>query len=371
MRIAQVSPLIESVPPVAYGGTERVVHWLCEELVQQGHDVTLFASGDSTTSARLVPCATSALRRGPGGITEAAAVHVAMLDRVYDRAEDFDVIHCHVDYLHFPLSARAAVPTLTTLHGRLDLPNIRPCYRRFAWLPFCSISDAQREPMPWLNWRGTVHHGMDTDLFSFSPRSEGYLLFLGRISPEKRCDRAIEIATRAGKKLLIAAKVDGADHAYFHNRIEPLLRRHPGVEFLGEVGDREKRSLLAGADALLFPIDWPEPFGLVMIEALASGTPVIATPCGSVPEVLDDGVTGYLVRTLEEAVAAVERVPMLSRARCREAFERRFSPRRMASDYLRIYHALAREEPVHDLVATKWRGRGRAGGRPHSDPAGL
>jgi glycosyltransferase involved in cell wall biosynthesis len=338
MRIAQVAPLYESVPPKYYGGTERVVSYLTEELVQQGHDVTLFASGDSVTSARLAAASRRALRLDKHGI-EPLAHQVLLLERVVQRAGSFDVIHFHVDYLHFPYSRRHSTPQLTTLHGRLDIPDLVPLYREFRDMPVVSISAAQREPLPFAAWIGTVHHGLPRSLYRFQPEGGEYLAFLGRIAPEKRVDRAIEIARRVGLPLKIAAKVDDVDRAYFENLIEPLLD-HPRIEYLGEIGEGEKDEFLGGARALLFPIDWPEPFGLVMVEAMACGTPVIAFSGGSVPEVLDEGETGFIVDDLDNAVAAVHRVGELSRARCREVFEERFTATRMAYDYLELYSTL-------------------------------
>jgi glycosyltransferase involved in cell wall biosynthesis len=335
MRIAQVAPLIESVPPLHYGGTERVVSYLTEELVQMGHDVTLFASGDSITRARLVAGCRTSLRRNKGCV-DSLAHHVAMIDQVVERASEFDVIHFHTDYLHFPLARHIPVPHVTTLHGRLDIPDLVSIYRRFRDVPVISISNAQRQPLQWINWVKTVYHGLPRDLFRFHPGGGGYLAFLGRISPEKRPDRAIEIARRAGLPLKIAAKVDRSDRRYFKRVIEPLLKASH-VEWLGEISDREKDRFLGEARALLFPIDWPEPFGLVMIEALACGTPVIAYRAGAVSEIIDDGETGVMATSLEQAVEAVRRVPTLSRARCREAFEKRFTASRMARDYVKIY----------------------------------
>ncbi|RME34170.1 MAG: glycosyltransferase family 4 protein [Deltaproteobacteria bacterium] len=337
MKIAQVSPLYESVPPRLYGGTERVVSWLTEELVRQGHDVTLFASGDSVTSAKLVPCASEALRLA--GCREPLAHHLLMLEEVARRLEEFDIVHYHVDYLHFPLSRRSNVPQLTTLHGRLDSPELAPLFREYRDMPLVSISNAQRRPLPFANWTGTVYHGLPTDQFRLNPDGGGYLAFLGRISPEKRPDRAIEIAKRSGLPLKIAAKVDRADQEYFEREIKPLLS-HPLVEFIGEINDADKQDFLGQALALLFPIDWPEPFGLVMIEAMACGTPVVAWRCGSVPEVMENGVTGFVVASLEEAVQAVKRVEKLDRRVCRAVFERRFSSRRMAEDYVLLYRRL-------------------------------
>jgi glycosyltransferase involved in cell wall biosynthesis len=338
VRIAQVSPLFESVPPKHYGGTERVVSYLTEELVRQGHDVTLYASGDSVTRARLIaPCQRS-LRLDKGCVDQLAH-HVLMLELVARDAAAYDVIHFHVDYLHFPLSRRQAAAHVTTLHGRLDLPDLIPLYREYGDMPVVSISNSQREPLPGANWQATIHHGLPPDLYRFRGRPGRYLAFLGRISPEKRVDRAIEIATRIGLPLKIAAKVDSVDREYFSERIEPLLRG-PNVEYIGEIGEGGKDDLLGNAYALLFPIDWPEPFGLVMIEAMACGTPVIAYRRGSVPEVLDDGITGFIVTGLEDAVRAAERVGQLDRRRCRQAFEERFTVARMAQQYVAVYEKL-------------------------------
>jgi glycosyltransferase involved in cell wall biosynthesis len=344
MRIAQVAPLYESVPPKAYGGTERVVSYLTEELVRQGHRVTLFASGDSTTAAELVAPCPKALRLDPGCVDQ-MAYHLVMLEEVFRQAHRFDVIHFHVDYMHFPLSRREPHPHLTTLHGRLDIPELPRLYREFPREPVVSISDAQRRPLPWLNWQGTVHHGLPEGLFPFSDRPGDYLAFLGRVSREKRVDRAVEIARRAGMKLKVVAKIDKADRDYFREEVEPLFRE-PHVEYLGEMGGEAKRKFLREAYALLFPIDWPEPFGLVMIEAMACGTPVIAWPCGSVPEVMEDGVTGFVVDDVDKAVDAVRRVPELSRRKCREVFERRFTAGRMARDYLALYERVLEAGPA-------------------------
>ena len=342
MHVAQVAPLYESVPPKYYGGTERVVSYLTEELVRQGHQVTLFASGDSVTKAHLVaPCSRSL--RLDGHCVDQLAHYIVMLEQVFCEAQAFDLLHFHIDYLHFPLSSRQSTPTLTTLHGRLDIPDLVPVYWMFPSVPVVSISQAQREPLPWLNWQGTVYHGLPEDLYTFREQPGTYLAFLGRISPEKRVDRAIDIAKRVGIPLKIAAKVDRVDREYYTEVIKPLLD-HPLIEYVGEVGEGEKDAFLGEAYALLFPIDWPEPFGLVMIEALACGTPVIAYRRGSVPEVLEDGVTGWIVEGLEEAVQAVERVATISRTRCRQVFEERFSASRMAQDYLRIYLRLLEGE---------------------------
>ncbi len=339
LRIAQVAPLYESVPPRAYGGTERVVHYLTEKLVALGHDVTLFASGDSQTTAKLVAAAERSLRLDPD-CGDPLAHHMVLLDLLARRRAEFDVIHFHLDYLHFPLSKALGWPNLTTLHGRLDLPELALLYRCFDELPVVSISDAQRAPIPSANWLATVPHGLPADLLSFSPQDRGYFAFLGRVSPEKRVDRAIEIATSLGVPLRIAAKVDRADREYHEREIAPLLK-HPLVEFVGEIGEHEKSEFLGGARALLFPIDWPEPFGLVMIEALACGTPVVAFGCGSVPEVLEDGVTGFLVEDMDQAIAAASQVDRLSRFRVREEFERRFTDLKMAERYLELYRTIA------------------------------
>ncbi|MFW6076100.1 MAG: glycosyltransferase family 4 protein [Chloroflexota bacterium] len=339
MRIAQASPLYESVPPKLYGGTERVVSWLTEELVKQGHEVTLFASGDSQTSATLVPMTGQALRLNPNAV-DYLAHHVYMLEQVCSRIDEFDIVHFHGDYLHYPLMRRIGAPHLTTLHGRIDLPDLKPIFQEFAGMPVVSISNSQRLPAMHLNWLGTVYHGLPVERFAFQPEPGDYLAFLGRISPEKRVDRAIEIARRVGMPLKIAAKVDRVDHDYFKCEIEPLLA-DPLVEYIGEIGDDEKEAFLGNAYALLFPIDWPEPFGLVMIEAMACGTPVVAFRRGSVPEVIDHGVTGFIVDSVEAAVKATTRIDGLSRWRCRQVFERRFSAERMANDYLDIYRSQA------------------------------
>jgi len=341
MKIAQVAPLAERCPPRLYGGTERIVSYLTEELVRQGHDVTLFASGDSRTAARLVRCSDMALRLNPA-VKDQMPYHLVMADEVCRRADDFDVIHFHIDMLHLPLIRGFADRTVTTLHGRLDLPDLRPFYAAFPEIPLVSISDSQRKPLPAVNWTKTIPHGLPRELLPFSPRPNGsYLAFLGRISPEKRPDRAIEIAARAGLPLKIAAKVDNADRAYWDMVIAPLVARHDNVEFIGEINEAQKASFLGNARALLFPIDWPEPFGLVMIEAMACGTPVIAWNCGSVPEVIDDGVTGFIVDSEAQAAAAVERLALIDRARVRSVFEQRFTVERMAADYLSVYRSLA------------------------------
>lgn len=335
MRIAQVAPLFESVPPKAYGGTERVISYLTEELVALGHEVTLFASGDSVTSARLVAPVAHALRPVPGDHSW-LAWHMIELDRLRRLAAEFDIVHFHTDYLHFPLAGLLGLPHVTTMHGRIDLPELGPLYREFPGMPLVSISDYQRRPQPHANWVGTVYHGLPDDLYACSTETDGYFAFVGRISREKRVDRAIGIAERCGMPLVIGAKIDPSDEAYFDEMIKPLFRK-PHVQYIGEIGQAEKRALLERADALLFPIDWPEPFGLVMIEALACGTPVLAYPNGAVPEIVEDGVTGFLVNDQDEAVRAAGRVGALDRRACRAAFERRFTARRMAHDYLRIY----------------------------------
>lgn len=342
MKIAQVAPLYESVPPQLYGGTERVVSYLTEELVRQGHDVTLFASGDSVTSARLISTCLRSLRLDPDCVDQIAH-HLVMLEEVFRRADDFDVIHFHVDYFHFPWSRRYPVRHLTTLHGRLDLTDLVPLYREYAEMSVVSISDDQRKPLPWLNWLATVHHGLPPDLHACFDGAGEYLVFLGRISPEKGLDRAIEIADRAGLPFKIAAKVDKADREYFEQAIRPLLDQ-PHVDFVGEVGEEEKGKLLGGARALLFPIDWPEPFGMVMIEAMACGTPIIAFRRGSVPEVMVEGRSGFVCDNVDEAVAAVGRLSEVSRQEVRRVFEERYTAERMARDYVAIYQRLLKED---------------------------
>lgn len=350
MNIAQIAPLAERVPPKLYGGTERIVSYLTEELVAQGHQVTLFASGDSMTEARLVPCSDVALRLNPA-VTDHIPHLIAMLEEVRSRAQDFDVLHFHVDVLHFPMVRQLAGPTVTTLHGRLDLPDLQPFYRRFSEIPLVSISNDQRRPMPPVRWMGTIYHGLPADLLSFAEKPEtSYLAFLGRISPEKRADRAIEIASRAGMPLKIAAKIDNVDREYWETVIEPIVKSHQNIEFIGEIDEQQKGDFLGNAGALLFPIDWPEPFGLVMIEAMACGTPVIAFRCGSVPEIIEDGVSGFVVNSVEEAADKVSLVLQLDRRGVRKAFERRFTAERMAADYLHLYRRLhavfQRDDPL-------------------------
>jgi glycosyltransferase involved in cell wall biosynthesis len=344
MRVAQVAPLYESVPPRLYGGTERVVAYLTDECVRQGHDVTLFASGDSITTAQLRPVVEHALRLEGKKIIDPLAHHVRMLEMVAAEAEEFDIVHFHIDYLHFPVTRRRNIASVTTLHGRLDIPDVHPLYLEFDELPLVSISNAQRAPMPWSNWVGTVYHGLPADLYQPKEQTGKYLAFLGRISPEKRVDRAIEIARRTGMPIKIAAKVDVADKEYFDTEIRKLLD-DPLVEFIGEIGEREKSEFLGNAYALLFPVDWPEPFGLVMIEAMACGTPVIAHRVGSVPEIIDEGTTGYTVKNLDEAVSAVHCVASMDRGICRRVFEERFSADRMCSDYLAVYQRLCDGKP--------------------------
>ena len=338
MRIAQVAPLDESVPPKLYGGTERVVSWLTEELVRLGHDVTLFASGDSMTTARLIPGSQQSLRLCPS-CTNPLAHHFVQLENVLKHEHEFDLIHFHVDYMHYPVSRRERYSHVTTLHGRLDLPDLVPLYEVYDDIPVVSISDAQRDPLPHLNWQGTVHHGLPKESFSFYRKSSDYLAFLGRTSPEKGLDRAIEISRAAGIPLKIAAKVDKMDQEYFESCIEPLLDGK-GVEFIGEIGYSEKNEFLGNAAALLFPISWPEPFGLVMIEAMACGTPVIAYPFGSVPEVMAEGISGFMVSDLQGAVEAIKKIDTIDRKKVRKHFEQRFTAQRMALDYLKIYERM-------------------------------
>jgi glycosyltransferase involved in cell wall biosynthesis len=340
MRIAQVAPLYERVPPRLYGGTERIVSYLTEELVRKGHDVTLFASGDSITAAELVSSCDSALRLNPR-VVDAIPYHVMLIEQVMERAHEFDIIHFHMDLLHLPFARRLGTRSLTTLHGRLDLPDLPAFYDMFGASPLVSCSDNQQKPLAGVNWVGTVHHGLPANLLRPTASGEGgYLAFLGRISPEKGPDRAIEIATRLGMELKIAAKIDKADQAFWDSRIGPLVRSHPNVEFIGEVSEAEKAEFLNNARALLFPIDWPEPFGLVMIEAMACGTPVIAFRSGSVPEVIEDGVSGFIVEGIDQAVAAVQRLDEIDRAGVRRAFERRFTAEHMTNNYLNIYRRL-------------------------------
>ncbi len=340
MRIAQVAPLYESVPPRTYGGTERVVHNLTETLVDLGHQVTLFASGDSVTKGELVVGSTQSLRLNPEG-PDPLIHHYLMLEQVYRMRDQFDVVHFHVDYLHFPRTRAENLTNVSTLHGKLTISDLYPLYREFSEMPVISISDSQRAPLPWLNWQDTIYHGLPLDLFKPVAKSDGYLAFLGRISPEKGVDRAIEIAHRSGLPLKIAAKIDKVDEAYFDSVVQPLLKEHRGrVEFIGEINDAQKQDFLGGAKALLFPINWPEPFGMVMIEAMACGTPVVAFTQGSVPEVIENGSNGFAVESVEEAVRRIAEIDSIDRLGCRSYFEKHFSAVRMANDYLRVYKKL-------------------------------
>ncbi len=345
--------MCESVPPQCYGGTERIVSYLTEELVWQGHDVTLFASGDSETSARLIALTPRAQRSA--GCVDPLPEHLVMIEEVYRRDHEFDVIHFHIDYLHFPISRREQRLHVTTLHGRLDLPDLVGLYRAFPDMPVITISDAQAAALPSITAQGTVYHGLPEQLYELEESPGDYLAFIGRISPEKRLDRAIEIAARSGLPLRVAAKLDRKDERYYHDVIAPLLP-HRDVELVGEICDRDKQDFLGRARALVFPIDWPEPFGLVMIEAMACGTPVVAFRCGSVPEVIEHGVTGFICDTVDEMVTAVGRVSELSRATCRQRFEQRFTARRMTDDYVHLYHQLIARG--HDA-------------REQAEPAGL
>jgi glycosyltransferase involved in cell wall biosynthesis len=356
MKIAQISPLIESVPPRLYGGTERIVSYLTEELVRMGHEVTLFASGDSATAADLISCAQMALRLDPT-VKEQVPYYMLMLDRVRRMADEFDVLHFHIDYFQFPLFHHIAGRTVTTLHGRQDISDLKMLYAAFPEMPLVSISDAQRRPVANSNFIGTVLHGLPVDLLKPNLGSTGdYVAFLGRISPEKRPDRAIRIARAAGIPLKIAAKVDKADREYFEEKIKPMLDG-PGVEFIGEINERQKSAFLGNARALLFPIDWPEPFGLVMIEAMACGTPILAFRNGSVPEVIDEGLSGYLVDSEEEAVAVLKQTVTLDRRRVRRRFEERFPASRMAADYVAIYEKLL-QQPI--VAGRRWAASGAA-----------
>jgi glycosyltransferase involved in cell wall biosynthesis len=341
MKIAQIAPLIESVPPRFYGGSERVVSYLTEELVSQGHDVTLFASGDSITAANLVPCCTQALRLDPA-VSDVVPYYMLMLDKVRSRAADFDVLHFHIDHFHFPVFRHLPIPTLTTLHGRQDHRDCLPFFAGFSDMPLVSISDVQRAPLPHANFFATIHHGIPLTLHEASYRAKGgYVAFMGRISPEKGPDDAIRIATSLGIPLKIAAKVDKVDEPYFREVVEPMLSAE-GVEFIGEISEKEKGPFLRDAVALLFPICWPEPFGLVMIEAMSCGTPVLAYRAGSVPEIIDEGVTGMIVDDIDQARIALVQVAALDRRKVRSRFEERFTARRMAKDYVRVYKGLVR-----------------------------
>jgi glycosyltransferase involved in cell wall biosynthesis len=342
LRIAQIAPLYERVPPECYGGTERVVSYVTEELVRRGHQVTLFASGDSKTGARLAPGCPRALRLA--GQSELGPIlQLPMLTDAYEDAQDrFDVIHSHVDYWNFPFATLTAVPSVSTMHGRLNVDELRSVYLKYRSLPVVSISDSQRRPLPHMNWAATIYHGLPSELLSFSSAPGRYLAFIGRISPEKRPDLAIEVARGAGIPLKIAAKVDAADRDYFEGVIKPLLHA-PEVEYVGEISESEKSEFLGDALALMFPVDWPEPFGLAMIEAMACGTPVIARPCGSVPEVIAHGVSGFIAESVGEMIAAVHKIEGLSRQRCREEFESRFTVEVMVDQYERVFHRLVEE----------------------------
>jgi glycosyltransferase involved in cell wall biosynthesis len=334
------------VPPRGYGGTERVVSYLTEALVAAGHDVTLFASGDSVTTARHVSCCAQAVRLDPD-CKDQLAPHFVLIEEVLRRLGDFDVVHWHIDYLHYPSSSRSSYPHVTTLHGRLDLPELGPLYDHYRRIPVVSISDNQRLPLPQANWAATVYHGLPLDLQRLNLEAEDYLVAVGRISPEKRMDRAIEIAQRLGMRLIIAAKVDRADQEYYDQVIRPLLDEYSSlVEYIGEIGEAERGELVGRARAFLFPIDWPEPFGMVMIESMSVGTPVVAWRNGSVPEVVDEGRTGFLIDSIEAAVDAVRRSAELDRRTVRQVFEQRFSAARMAADYVRVYEQLANGQPV-------------------------
>ncbi|MBS1803389.1 MAG: glycosyltransferase family 4 protein [Acidobacteria bacterium] len=336
MKIAQVAPLYESVPPKLYGGTERVVSYLTEELVKQGHDVTLYASGDSQTSARLRSVCEKSLRLEGGKLLSPLAHHLNLIETVAQEADEYDLVHFHLDYLPFSQIRRLEIPAVTTLHGRLDIPDLYPLFREFDDMRLISISDAQRAPMPWASWLATVYHGLPADLHEPSFERGEYLAFLGRISPEKRVDRAIEIAKLAGMQLRVAAKIDDADRNYFESEISDLLV-NSDVEFVGEIGEKDKTSFLGKAAALLFPIDWPEPFGLVMIEAMSCGTPVIAFRGGSVAEIIDDGITGFIVESVEEAVEAWKKIPSLDRKSVHQRFLERFTSQKMGEKYIEAY----------------------------------
>ena len=352
MKIAQVSPLAERVPPIGYGGTERIVAYLSDELVRQGHELTLFASGDSITEGRLVAACDQAVRLD-SKVVDPLAHDVFQLEQVIQQADGFDIIHFHTGYSHFPFSRRQNTPSVTTFHGRLDVADLSQLFRKFSDIPVISISNSQRNPFPRMNWQATVYHGLPVGLYTPGDGNGGYLAFLGRISPEKRVDRAIKIAERVNMKIKIAAKIDAADREYVENEVGPILD-HPLVEFIGECDGTEKEKFLGDAYALLFPIDWPEPFGLVMIEAMACGTPVIAYREGSVPEVIDSGVTGFIVESIEEATQALDNVQYLDRRRCRQVFEERFSSTRMAADYIKVYAKLLshRKRRRHAMAKT-------------------
>jgi glycosyltransferase involved in cell wall biosynthesis len=349
LRIAQIAPLVESVPPKFYGGTERVVAYLTDALVKLGNDVTLFASGDSITRARLVSVTPTSLRLS--NCVDQMAGHILQLQEVMDRSDEFDLLHFHTDYLHFPTTRFCNKKILTTLHGRLDIPELKPLYEKFNDVPVISISNAQRNPLPMANWVATVYHGLPVDLYQPGNGEGDYVAFLGRFSPEKRADRAIEIARRAGMKIKIAAKVDKADERYFEKEIRHLLDQ-PHVEYLNEVGESEKGPLLANAKALLFPIDWPEPFGMVLIEAMACGTPIIAYAHGSVPEIIEHGKNGFVVNSMDKAVEALKNIHLISREECRAIFEKKFSDIVMAKNYMRLYERSLLKQPQRKFYLT-------------------
>ncbi len=338
MKIAQIAPLYEAVPPILYGGTERVVHYLTEELIKEGHEVTLFASGDSVTSARLISNVDTGLRLKPDCI-DSLAHHIVQIQEVKERIHEFDILHFHIDYLHFPFTEDLSIPSVTTLHGRLDIPDLAAVYNKFRSQKVISISRNQQKPLSQANWAGAVHHGLPLDLHAPGQGQGGYLAFVGRISPEKGIIEAIEIAKASDTPLKIAAKIDNADKEYYETHIKHLLD-HPLITFYGEINEKQKTEFMGNAKAVLFPIQWEEPFGMVMIEAMACGTPVIAFSRGSVPEVIDDKQSGFIVKSVEEAVAAVYQLPQLSRNRVRKVFEERFAASRMAKDYLNIYNSI-------------------------------
>jgi glycosyltransferase involved in cell wall biosynthesis len=354
MKIAQIAPLMESVPPRLYGGSERIVSYLTDELVRQGHDVTLFASGDSVSSANLVRCVPMALRLD-ANVRDPIPYYMLMLDRVRELADEFDVLHFHIDQFHFPLFRPIANRTVTTLHGRQDLHDLKPLYVGFSDMPLVSISNSQRKPIANANFAATVYHGLPVQMLKPTYKPSGnYVAFLGRISPEKRPDRAIRIARALGVPIKIAAKIDKVDEAYFRETIAPLFNQ-PGVEYIGEIDERSKSEFLGQASALLFPIDWPEPFGLSMIEAMACATPVLAFRCGSVPEIVDPGVTGLMVDTMDEAIRVLPQVLSLDRRAVRQKFEQRFSAARMAKDYTQVYRSLIKGQarPERDAPVSR------------------
>lgn len=342
MKIAQIAPLYESVPPKMYGGTERIVSYLSDTLIKLGHDVTLFASGDSETLARLVPVCPSSLRLDKQS-TDPLAHHINELQMVQDRLHAFDILHYHIEHLHFPLARINKKPQITTLHNRLDMPDLQYLYDTFNDMPVVSISNSQRAPLPQAHWAGTVYHGIPRDLYPYGEGTGNYVAFIGRISPEKRVDRAIEVAKKAGIKLKIAAKIDKESQEYYEESIQHLMD-HPLIEFIGEIGEAQKGELMGNAKALLFPIDWPEPFGMVMVESMACGTPVIAYGCGAVPEVVDAGQTGYIVQSIEEAVTALENIDQISRRECRQVFEQRFTADKMTENYINVYKQMLNKQ---------------------------